>query len=119
MSSRKAQRKIGVLKQHMEASLEKELTAHQYLASIVTLAEKTTLERDQLMHMVRCPPGHSMTHTTEHTVDPSRMHVIFMLTDGLHGKCDQKGRERKRGDYMRGQSQGFEPRAPRYSQVQI
>ncbi|XP_062327553.1 centrosomal protein of 89 kDa-like isoform X1 [Osmerus eperlanus] len=50
-ASRKAQRKIGVLKQQMEASLEKELTAHQYLASIVTLAEKTTLERDQLMHM--------------------------------------------------------------------
>lgn len=49
---RKAQRRINVLKQQVEDSLEKELIAHQYLANIVTLAEKTTHERDQLMHMV-------------------------------------------------------------------
>ncbi|XP_067295914.1 centrosomal protein of 89 kDa isoform X2 [Pseudorasbora parva] len=50
-ANRKAQRRICVLKQQVEDSLEKELIAHQYLANIVTLAEKTTHERDQLMHM--------------------------------------------------------------------
>lgn len=49
---RKAQRRTSVLKQQVEDSLEKELIAHQYLANIVTLAEKTSHERDQLMHMV-------------------------------------------------------------------
>ncbi|XP_056317797.1 centrosomal protein of 89 kDa isoform X2 [Danio aesculapii] len=50
-ANRKAQRRISVLKQQVEDSLEKELIAHQYLANIVTLAEKTTHERDQLMLM--------------------------------------------------------------------
>uniref|UniRef100_A0A671M2M5 Centrosomal protein 89 n=1 Tax=Sinocyclocheilus anshuiensis TaxID=1608454 RepID=A0A671M2M5_9TELE len=50
-ANRKAQRRISVLKQQVEDSLEKELIAHQYLANIVTLAERTTHERDQLMHM--------------------------------------------------------------------
>ncbi|XP_052010003.1 centrosomal protein of 89 kDa-like isoform X2 [Xyrauchen texanus] len=50
-ANRKAQRRIHFLKQQVEDSLEKELVAHQYLANIVTLAEKTTHERDQLMHM--------------------------------------------------------------------
>uniref|UniRef100_A0A8C2GMN1 Centrosomal protein 89 n=1 Tax=Cyprinus carpio TaxID=7962 RepID=A0A8C2GMN1_CYPCA len=51
-ANRKAQKRISVLKQQVEDSLEKELIAHQYLANIVTLAERTTHERDQLMHMV-------------------------------------------------------------------
>uniref|UniRef100_A0A8C1G6H3 Centrosomal protein 89 n=1 Tax=Cyprinus carpio TaxID=7962 RepID=A0A8C1G6H3_CYPCA len=50
-ANRKAQKRISVLKQQVEDSLEKELIAHQYLANIVTLAERTTHERDQLMHM--------------------------------------------------------------------
>ncbi|XP_043101899.1 centrosomal protein of 89 kDa isoform X2 [Puntigrus tetrazona] len=50
-ANRKAQKRIGVLKQQVDDSLEKEIVAHQYLANIVTLAEKTTHERDQLMHM--------------------------------------------------------------------
>uniref|UniRef100_A0A8C1IZK9 Centrosomal protein 89 n=1 Tax=Cyprinus carpio TaxID=7962 RepID=A0A8C1IZK9_CYPCA len=50
-ANRKAQRRISALKQQVEDSLEKELIAHQYLANIVTLAERTTHERDQLMHM--------------------------------------------------------------------
>ncbi|KAG7473513.1 hypothetical protein MATL_G00096700 [Megalops atlanticus] len=50
-SNRKAQRKIGLLKQQVEDSLDKELTAHHYLSSIVTLAEKTKQERDHLIHM--------------------------------------------------------------------
>ncbi|XP_030649952.1 centrosomal protein of 89 kDa [Chanos chanos] len=50
-ANRRAQRRIGMLKQQVEESLEKEMMAHQYLSSIVTLAEKTTQERDQLVHM--------------------------------------------------------------------
>ncbi|XP_051946827.1 centrosomal protein of 89 kDa-like isoform X2 [Xyrauchen texanus] len=50
-SNRKAKRFISVLKQQVVDSFEKELVAHQYLANIVTHAEKTTHERDQLMHM--------------------------------------------------------------------
>ncbi|XP_077085090.1 centrosomal protein of 89 kDa isoform X2 [Siphateles boraxobius] len=50
-ANRKAQRRTSVLKQQVEDSLEKELIAHQYLANIITLAEKTSHERDQLMHM--------------------------------------------------------------------
>ncbi|XP_058639335.1 centrosomal protein of 89 kDa isoform X2 [Onychostoma macrolepis] len=50
-ANRKAQRRVSVLKQQVEDSFEKELIAHQYLANIVTLAERTTHERDQLMHM--------------------------------------------------------------------
>ncbi|KAL6461649.1 hypothetical protein MHYP_G00297930 [Metynnis hypsauchen] len=53
-ANRKAQRRIDLLKQQVEDSLEKELVAHQYLTSVVTLAEKTTYERDQLMHMASC-----------------------------------------------------------------
>ncbi|XP_073762433.1 centrosomal protein of 89 kDa isoform X26 [Danio rerio] len=58
-ANRKAQRRISVLKQQVEDSLEKELIAHQYLANIVTLAEKTTHERDQLMLML-CNPSSSL-----------------------------------------------------------
>ncbi|XP_064168321.1 centrosomal protein of 89 kDa isoform X1 [Anguilla rostrata] len=50
-ANRKAQRKVGLLKQQMEDSLDKELLAHQYLSGVVALAEKTTQERDQLIHM--------------------------------------------------------------------
>uniref|UniRef100_A0A3P9AAK8 Centrosomal protein of 89 kDa n=1 Tax=Esox lucius TaxID=8010 RepID=A0A3P9AAK8_ESOLU len=50
-ANRKAQRRIGLLKQQMQTSQEKEMTAHHYLASIVALAEKTTQERDQLVYM--------------------------------------------------------------------
>ncbi|KAF4094399.1 hypothetical protein AMELA_G00014640 [Ameiurus melas] len=51
---RKAQRRIDLLKQQIEDSLEKELVAHKYLTSIVMLAEKTTYERDQLINMASC-----------------------------------------------------------------
>lgn len=63
---RKAQRRIDLLKQQIEDSLEKELVAHQYLTSIVILAEKITYERDQLIHMVvytNIPPTHPPTQT--------------------------------------------------------
>ncbi|MBN3309887.1 CEP89 protein, partial [Amia calva] len=48
---RKAQRKIGLLTQQVEDALDKEVAAHQYLASIINLAERTTHERDQLINM--------------------------------------------------------------------
>ncbi|KAM9422181.1 centrosomal protein of 89 kDa isoform 1-T1 [Salvelinus alpinus] len=50
-ANRKAQRRIGLLKQQVDDSLEKEMRAHHYLSSIVALAEKTTQERDQLVYM--------------------------------------------------------------------
>ncbi|KAJ8407909.1 hypothetical protein AAFF_G00269530 [Aldrovandia affinis] len=50
-ANRKAQRKIGLLKQQVEDSVDKEMMAHHYLSSIVALAEKTMQERDQLIHM--------------------------------------------------------------------
>ncbi|XP_062381404.1 centrosomal protein of 89 kDa [Sardina pilchardus] len=48
---RKAQRRAEALKQQLEESMDKELTALHYLAGVVGLAEKTTHERDQLIHM--------------------------------------------------------------------
>ncbi|KAF5895568.1 centrosomal protein of 89 kDa isoform X1, partial [Clarias magur] len=53
-ANRKAQRHIDLLKQQIEDSLERELVAHRYLTRIVMLAEKTTHERDQLIHMASC-----------------------------------------------------------------
>ncbi|XP_076855208.1 centrosomal protein of 89 kDa isoform X2 [Brachyhypopomus gauderio] len=53
-ANRKAQRRIDILKHQIEESLEKELIAHQYLANVVTLAERTAHERDQLIHMASC-----------------------------------------------------------------
>uniref|UniRef100_A0A8K9WNB9 Centrosomal protein 89 n=1 Tax=Oncorhynchus mykiss TaxID=8022 RepID=A0A8K9WNB9_ONCMY len=50
-ANRKAQRRIGLLKQQVDDSVEKEMRAHHYLSSIVALAEKTTQERDQLVYM--------------------------------------------------------------------
>ncbi|XP_066570135.1 centrosomal protein of 89 kDa isoform X2 [Amia ocellicauda] len=52
---RKAQRKIGLLTQQVEDALDKEVAAHQYLASIINLAERTTHERDQLINMIHNP----------------------------------------------------------------
>uniref|UniRef100_A0AAZ3REM0 Uncharacterized protein n=1 Tax=Oncorhynchus tshawytscha TaxID=74940 RepID=A0AAZ3REM0_ONCTS len=50
-ANRKAQRRIGLLKQQVDDSIDKEMRAHHYLSSIVALAEKTTQERDQLVYM--------------------------------------------------------------------
>lgn len=50
-ANRKAQQRIGLLKQQVDDSIEKEMRAHHYLSSIVALAEKTTQERDQLVYM--------------------------------------------------------------------
>ncbi|KAG8562746.1 hypothetical protein GDO81_015798, partial [Engystomops pustulosus] len=50
-SNRKLQRRVGQLKQHLEDAMEKEVTAHQYLANLITLAESIAGERDTLMNL--------------------------------------------------------------------
>ncbi|XP_048402617.1 centrosomal protein of 89 kDa isoform X2 [Stegostoma tigrinum] len=52
-SNRLAQKKIGLLKQQAEEAMEKEIAAHQYLANLIGLAEKTAHERDQLVHVTK------------------------------------------------------------------
>uniref|UniRef100_UPI00398EBCC3 centrosomal protein of 89 kDa isoform X2 n=1 Tax=Pristiophorus japonicus TaxID=55135 RepID=UPI00398EBCC3 len=52
-SNRLAQKKIGLLKQQTEESMEKEVAAHQYLANLISLAEKAAHERDQLVHVTK------------------------------------------------------------------
>ncbi|XP_073515855.1 centrosomal protein of 89 kDa isoform X2 [Phyllobates terribilis] len=52
-SKRKLQRRVGQLKQQLEDSMEKEVTAHQYLANLITLAESIAGERDELVNMTK------------------------------------------------------------------
>lgn len=42
-------RKIDVLKKQVEKAMENEMSAHQYLANLVGLAENVTQERDSLV----------------------------------------------------------------------
>ncbi|KAL4642174.1 centrosomal protein of 89 kDa [Arapaima gigas] len=50
-AKRKADQKVALMKLQVEDSLQREMAAHQYLAGIVSLAEKTIHERDQLVNM--------------------------------------------------------------------
>ncbi|KAG9474884.1 hypothetical protein GDO78_003382, partial [Eleutherodactylus coqui] len=52
-SNRKLQRRVGQLKQQLEDAMEKEVTAHQYLANLITLAESIAGERDELINMTK------------------------------------------------------------------
>ncbi|CAJ0955468.1 unnamed protein product [Ranitomeya imitator] len=52
-SRRKLQRRVGQLKQQLEDAMEKEVTAHQYLANLITLAESIAGERDELVNMTK------------------------------------------------------------------
>ncbi|XP_044126304.1 centrosomal protein of 89 kDa isoform X1 [Bufo gargarizans] len=52
-SNRKMQRRVGQLKQQLEDAMEKEVTAHQYLANLITLAESIAGERDELINMTK------------------------------------------------------------------
>ncbi|XP_055093080.1 centrosomal protein of 89 kDa isoform X2 [Symphalangus syndactylus] len=47
--NRKSQKKIEVLKKQVEKAMGNEMSAHQYLANLVGLAENITQERDSLM----------------------------------------------------------------------
>ncbi|XP_068115710.1 centrosomal protein of 89 kDa isoform X2 [Hyperolius riggenbachi] len=52
-SNRKMKRRIGQLRQQLEDAMEKEVTAHQYLANLITLAENIAGERDQLIYVTK------------------------------------------------------------------
>ncbi|XP_029464258.1 centrosomal protein of 89 kDa isoform X3 [Rhinatrema bivittatum] len=52
-ANRKSQKKIGLLRQQVEEAMEKEMTAHQYLANLIGLAENIAQERDQLIQMAK------------------------------------------------------------------
>ncbi|ELK00521.1 Coiled-coil domain-containing protein 123, mitochondrial [Pteropus alecto] len=52
--NRRSQRKIDVLKKQVEKAMVNEMSAHQYLANLVGLAENITQERDNLMYLAQC-----------------------------------------------------------------
>nr|XP_055167572.1 centrosomal protein of 89 kDa isoform X2 [Nyctereutes procyonoides] len=52
--NRRSQKKIDVLKKQVEKAMESEMSAHQYLANLVGLAENITQERNNLMCLAKC-----------------------------------------------------------------
>ncbi|CAO2625760.1 Centrosomal protein of 89 kDa [Lemmus lemmus] len=48
------QKKIDVLRKQVEKAMGKEMSAHQYLANLVGLAENVTKERDSLKYLAQC-----------------------------------------------------------------
>ncbi|XP_006867449.1 PREDICTED: centrosomal protein of 89 kDa [Chrysochloris asiatica] len=52
--NRRSQKKIDVLKKQVQQAMENEMSAHQYLANLVGLAENITQERDSLMYLAKC-----------------------------------------------------------------
>ncbi|XP_044112197.1 centrosomal protein of 89 kDa isoform X2 [Neovison vison] len=52
--NRRSQKKIDVLKKQVEKAMENEMSAHQYLANLVGLAENVTQERDNLIYLAKC-----------------------------------------------------------------
>ncbi|XP_014650276.1 PREDICTED: centrosomal protein of 89 kDa [Ceratotherium simum simum] len=52
--NRRSQKKIDVLKKQVEKAMENEMSAHQYLANLVGLAENITQERDSLIYLAKC-----------------------------------------------------------------
>nr|XP_010594412.1 centrosomal protein of 89 kDa isoform X1 [Loxodonta africana] len=52
--NRRSQKKIDTLKKQVEKAMQNEMSAHQYLASLVGLAENMTQERDGLMCLAKC-----------------------------------------------------------------
>lgn len=52
--NRKSQKKIEVLKKQVEKAMGNEMSAHEYLANLVGLAENITQERDSLMCLAKC-----------------------------------------------------------------
>ncbi|XP_031242059.1 centrosomal protein of 89 kDa isoform X1 [Mastomys coucha] len=47
-------KKIDVLRKQVEKAMGKEMSAHQYLANLVGLAENVTKERDSLKYLAQC-----------------------------------------------------------------
>ncbi|KAM5295934.1 centrosomal protein of 89 kDa [Glossophaga mutica] len=52
--NRKAQKNIDVLTKQVEKAMENEMSAHQYLANVIGLAENVTQERDNFMYLAKC-----------------------------------------------------------------
>nr|XP_045368902.1 centrosomal protein of 89 kDa isoform X2 [Camelus bactrianus] len=52
--NRRSQKKISILKKQVEKAMENEMSAHQYLANLIGLAENVTQERDNLMCLAKC-----------------------------------------------------------------
>ncbi|XP_052021423.1 centrosomal protein of 89 kDa isoform X3 [Apodemus sylvaticus] len=53
-ANRRYQKKIDVLRKQVEKAMGKEMSAHQYLANLVGLAENVTKERDSLKYLAQC-----------------------------------------------------------------
>ncbi|XP_028610022.1 centrosomal protein of 89 kDa isoform X1 [Grammomys surdaster] len=53
-TNRRYQKKIDVLRKQVEKAMGKEMSAHQYLANLVGLAENVTKERDSLKYLAQC-----------------------------------------------------------------
>ncbi|CAH7358941.1 Cep89 [Phodopus roborovskii] len=53
-ANRQYQKKIDVLRKQVEKAMGKEISAHQYLANLVGLAENVTKERDSLKYLAQC-----------------------------------------------------------------
>ncbi|XP_028733600.1 centrosomal protein of 89 kDa isoform X1 [Peromyscus leucopus] len=53
-TNRQYQKKIDVLRKQVEKAMGKEMSAHQYLAHLVGLAENVTKERDSLKYLAQC-----------------------------------------------------------------
>ncbi|XP_052021432.1 centrosomal protein of 89 kDa isoform X4 [Apodemus sylvaticus] len=51
-ANRRYQKKIDVLRKQVEKAMGKEMSAHQYLANLVGLAENVTKERDSLKYLM-------------------------------------------------------------------
>nr|XP_056718546.1 centrosomal protein of 89 kDa [Euleptes europaea] len=53
-TKRRSQKKISLLRQQLEETMEKEEAARQYLANLIILAENAIKERDRLLNMTSC-----------------------------------------------------------------
>ncbi|XP_068058617.1 centrosomal protein of 89 kDa isoform X1 [Anomalospiza imberbis] len=53
-TNRRLKKKIGLLQLQLEEAMEKEVTAHHYLANLIGLVEKIAKERDHLVFLARC-----------------------------------------------------------------
>ncbi|KAK2492493.1 hypothetical protein MC885_007926 [Smutsia gigantea] len=52
--NRRSQKTMDVLKKQVEKAMENEMSAHQYLANLVGMAESITQERDNLRCLAKC-----------------------------------------------------------------
>ncbi|KAK7811861.1 hypothetical protein U0070_024124 [Myodes glareolus] len=53
-ANRRYQKKVDGLRKQVEKAMGKEMSAHQYLANLVGLAENVTKERDSLKYLAQC-----------------------------------------------------------------